>query len=346
MKIEYLKLKDLKPYKNNPRVNTEAVEAVKNSIRDFGFRNPILIDKDNEIVAGHTRAKAAAKLKLLEVPCIRIEDLTEEQIKAFRIADNSSAELSTWDLKKLELELEDISFDMEDFGLRFDFNEGEPEGEAPDWKEATIDKVDNILNLERGQFEGDGYYDIPIIEGITEMPEVKEWIGFNYVMSDTDPEGKGVHFFLDDYQFERVWNDPIRYMEKLKNYTAVLSPDFSPYGDMPLATQLWNHYRKHWCAAYWQSNGITVIPTIRCSTDPRSLDWYLDGEPRDSIIAISSLGTARDEEGSDETYKDIVSKLRPVKILIYGDVFDFMDEDKDKIIKIQKFTEKRFGNGV
>ena len=126
MNIEYLKLKDLKPYKNNPRINDDAVEAVKNSIQDFGFRNPILVDQNNEIIAGHTRAKAAKKLGLTEVPVIRIEDLTEEQIKAFRIADNSSGELAQWDLKKLEIELEDISFDMEDYGLKFDFSKEEP----------------------------------------------------------------------------------------------------------------------------------------------------------------------------------------------------------------------------
>lgn len=338
MKIEYLKLKELKPYKNNPRINDDAVEAVKNSIKDFGFRNPILVDQNNEIIAGHTRAKAAKKLGLTEVPVIRIEDLTEEQIKAFRIADNSSGELAQWDLKKLEIELEDISFDMEDFGLKFDFSK-----EPIDYAVETQDRVENILGLGKGQFEGEGYYDIPVIYGIKEMPEVKEWIGFNYVMSDTDPEGKGVHFFVDDYQFERVWNDPERYVEKLKRYKAVLSPDFSPYGDMPLATQIWNHYRKHWCAAFWQLHGVTVIPTIRASTDSRSLDWYLDGEPRESVVAISTMWASEYPEEMRHEYERMVDALNPSHVIVYGSIQDYMD--KDKVTCVQTFTEKFYKKG-
>ena len=86
MEIVYKKTSELKPYKNNPRNNRDAVDYVAASIRDFGFRNPIIIDKNNEIVAGHTRLKAAKKLHLKEVPCIMADDLTPEQVKAFRLA--------------------------------------------------------------------------------------------------------------------------------------------------------------------------------------------------------------------------------------------------------------------
>lgn len=121
MKIVYKKVADIIPYENNPRHNENAVDYVANSIKEFGFKNPIIIDKNNIIVAGHTRLKAAEQLKLEEVPCIMVDDLTEDQIKAFRIADNKVAEYSTWDIDKLNIELEDINIDMSEFGFD-DFN--------------------------------------------------------------------------------------------------------------------------------------------------------------------------------------------------------------------------------
>ena len=118
MNILDLKLSDITPYENNPRNNDEAVEPVAESIKEFGFKVPIIIDKDNVIVAGHTRYKAAKKLKLDKVPCIRADDLTEEQVKAFRLVDNKVSEIATWDMDLLELELDGISnIEMSDFGF-------------------------------------------------------------------------------------------------------------------------------------------------------------------------------------------------------------------------------------
>ena len=108
MKIEYRKTRDLIPYENNPRKNDEAVQYVANSIKQFGWQQPIVLDKDNVIVAGHTRYKAAKVLGLDEVPVIVASDLTEEQVKAYRIADNKVSDFSIWDNKKLLEELEDI----------------------------------------------------------------------------------------------------------------------------------------------------------------------------------------------------------------------------------------------
>ena len=102
----------LNPYKNNPRKNEEAVDKVAESIQQFGFRVPITIDKDNIVVTGHTRLKAALKLDLKEVPVIKLEDMTEDQVKAFRLADNKTAEYAKWDLEALALELEEIEMDM------------------------------------------------------------------------------------------------------------------------------------------------------------------------------------------------------------------------------------------
>lgn len=122
MEIINKKLEEIKIYEKNPRKNDDAVEGVANSIKEFGFKVPIIIDKNNVIVAGHTRYKASKKLGLTEVPCIVADDLTEEQVKAFRLADNKTNEKASWDLDLLGDELKDIlNLDMTDFG----FNEFE-----------------------------------------------------------------------------------------------------------------------------------------------------------------------------------------------------------------------------
>lgn len=122
IKIIYKSTNKIVPYENNPRLNDEAVEAVANSIKQFGFKVPIIIDSSNIIVAGHTRLKAAKQLGMDKVPCIVADDLTEEQIRAFRLVDNKVSELADWDYEKLEEELSNInSIDMNIFD--FDMSE-------------------------------------------------------------------------------------------------------------------------------------------------------------------------------------------------------------------------------
>ena len=110
-------LNEIKPYENNPRDNAPAVDAVAASIEEFGFKVPIVIDKDGVIVAGHTRYIAAQKLGLETVPCIMADDLSDEQAKAFRLADNKVSELAMWDNDKLMQELGEIDMDMSEFGF-------------------------------------------------------------------------------------------------------------------------------------------------------------------------------------------------------------------------------------
>ena len=117
LEIKYVNIEDIKPYENNPRFNDNAVEYVKNSIKEFGFKVPMILDKDNKIVTGHTRYKSALELGLKEIPVIYADDLTEEQIKAFRIADNKVSEFADWDYELLDEELEDIDIDMTEFGV-------------------------------------------------------------------------------------------------------------------------------------------------------------------------------------------------------------------------------------
>lgn len=136
MEIKYKKLEELKPYENNPRINDDSVEYVMNSIQQFGFKVPIVIDKNNVIIAGHTRYKASKELGLIEVPCIVADDLTDEQVKAYRLADNKVSENSYWNYEKLDEELSDIiDIDMSMFDfIPDDLNIEIPEDKDDDEK--------------------------------------------------------------------------------------------------------------------------------------------------------------------------------------------------------------------
>ena len=338
--IEVLKIDDLKPYKKNAKKHPKKqIERIANSIESFGMCDPIGIwGKDNIIVEGHGRLEALKLLGYDEAPCIRLDHLTDEERKAYTLAHNKVAE-SEWDFDLLNDELNDIySFDMEDFGFEFVDEEKN--------KIDTQNKVEGILNLNKATFPGVGKYDIPQLATIyeNEIGEIREWIGFNYVLNDKEPEGKAVHFFIDDYQFQRLWNSPEKYLEKLSRYEAVLTPDFSPYADMPLATQIFNHYRKHWVGALMQEYGVKVVPTIRASRDERSLDFYLDGEPKGGVVCISSMWTSDDEarEYFLREYETMQKVLKPEKIYVYGNEVEGL---KGNIEYIQPFTRKRLDNG-
>lgn len=338
LKIEYVNISTIKPYERNTRKHAkEDISAIAKSIEDYGFNDPIGVWHDT-IVEGHGRLLAAKQLGMDTVPIIRLDGLTDEQRRAYGIAHNRTAELSTWDSEALQAELLeldlDLGFDEIDVGI----------DRLEDYGETTKERSENILNLGLAQYAGVGKYDVPQLKPVYDLPEIREWIGFNYVLSDKDPEGKAVHYFLNDYQFERIWNQPDRYMEKLRQYAAVATPDFSPYSDMPLATQIFNHYRKHWIGAYMQEWGITVIPTIRASRDPRSLDFYLDGEPENGIVLISSMWT-HDEESKEyfrTEFNTMKEKLNPSKIFVYGKPVEGM---AGNIEYINTFTEGRWNNG-
>lgn len=156
MEIIMKRVEELTPYERNPRRNDEAVKFVKASIEQFGFKVPIVIDADGVIVAGHTRVKAAKELGMKEVPCIVADDLTEEQIKAFRLADNKTAEAAEWDIELLNTELLDLeaNFDMADFGFEitppFEGNDDDFDADAvADAIEEPITKLGDIWVLGR-----------------------------------------------------------------------------------------------------------------------------------------------------------------------------------------------------
>lgn len=168
LKIKYVDISEINPYKNNPRKNDEAVDEVANSIKEFGFKNPIILDKNNVIIAGHTRLKAAISLGMKRVPTILADDLTEEQVRAFRLADNKTGELAEWDLTMLDTEMMSLSDEM-DMSL-FGFESSEEEIIEPEEMEvkpftkvfvlitADIKNFDEVLKI-LSQLDG--------VEGVT-----------------------------------------------------------------------------------------------------------------------------------------------------------------------------------
>lgn len=118
MKTVDIAVEQVVPYDKNPRYNDNAVEAVARSIEEFGFQQPLVLDKDYVVIVGHTRLKAAQQLGLETVPCVIADGLSEEQVKAYRLADNKVGELANWDFELLQQELDDVvEIDMEDFGF-------------------------------------------------------------------------------------------------------------------------------------------------------------------------------------------------------------------------------------
>jgi len=147
LKIEYVDINSIKPYKKNPRKNEEAIPYVMESIKQFGFKNPVILDKDNVIVAGHTRIESAKRLGITEIPCIYADDLTDEQIKAFRLADNKVAEIAEWDIDLLDTELDDIlNIDMSDFGFDLDLEDEFNEEDLEDERQKEKVNVSIVLN--------------------------------------------------------------------------------------------------------------------------------------------------------------------------------------------------------
>lgn len=346
--MEFVKVKTeaIKPAEYNPRKaltpQDKEYQTIKKSIQEFGYVDPIIINDDGTIIGGHQRFTVLQDLGYTEIDVIKV-NLTKDQEKALNIALNKVR--GRWDSKLLKNLLTDLNtkqFDLTLTGFQPNVLDMGIRGDA---QHTQTDLVEAILNLEKAQYPGVGKYDIPEILPVYDLPEIKEWIGFNYVLSDKEPEGKAVHFFVDDYQFERLWNNPDKYVEKLKEYVCVASPDFSPYGDMPLILQIYNHYRKHWVGRYLQEHGVRIIPTIRCSTDARSLQWYLDGEPKNSIVIYSTMWASTQNDFDTSITKEwnkMIKLLQPKKVFVYGTILDTLLKSGVEIERIATFTEKRF----
>lgn len=181
----------------------------------------------------------------------------------------------------------------------------------------------NGHNLDLGCFETDGEYKIPLLYP-EHLEECIDWIRFNHALQQQSRRDLGVHFFIDDYLFQRTWNDPTRYAIFLRGFKAVLTPDFSMFTDYPKAVNVYNHWRKHLLGAYWQRFGCKVIPSIGW-IDRDSYSWCFSGEPEGGTVAVSSVGVMKNRDARKlfvDGYREMMTRLQPDKIIFFGDVPD------------------------
>lgn len=182
-----------------------------------------------------------------------------------------------------------------------------------------------------------GSYDMPFIHGEDHIP--KSLAPFNYTLSKRVKSESGIHFFIDDYQFERVWRNPTRYIDLLKNYDCVLTPDFSLYTDMPKAMLIWNTYRSRLIGQMMQDNGLLVIPTVSWA-DTDSFEFCFDGLPTEATLAVSTIGTNINEE-SRLLFRlgmaEMIERLHPNNLLIYGQC----DYPVSDTINVKRYDNER-----
>ena len=326
----YVLIHDIVPYPRNARVHADKdLSALAESIREFGLRGRIQLQSPEHpvIVNGHGRVEACKRLGWTEIPDSNIEfvgDLTDEQVRAYRIADNKTAEGSRWNISMLKSEVKGLkTVDMSKLGCDF-------KARLKTYGSERL-RTDGAYNLELVNRSDCGRDGFPRLKGRMAKPE--GMVGFNYAktMPEEGKAGQACHFFIDDYQFERVWNRPAEYLDALRGFACVLTPDFSLYMDMPAPMQAWNRYRSQALGLYWERQGLTVVPTLSWAS-PDTYAFCFAGVPRRSTVAVSTVGVKGDE-AAIRAWRDGMAEamrvLRPRRVLLYGgDIgFDFGDAE-------------------
>lgn len=338
-------ISEIRPYERNARRNEKAIPAVAESIREFGFKGSIVLRShdDPTIVCGHTRVAACKSLGWEEIPDEHIQwcdDLNDDEVKALRIADNKTGDIATYNISMLKSEVKSLGdFDMSRFGIDFK-SKALPYG-------AERFKTDRAYNLDIvSRSDCGGGSGMPALRRCMAKP--RGMLGFNYAKTAGAEEKRrqACHFFIDDYQFERVWTSPARYTESLKGFMCVLTPDFSMYMDMPDAMQRWNRYRSQALGLYWQRQGFRVVPTLSWA-QPESYAFCFDGIPRRSTVAVSTVGVKGDEAALAvwrDGMREAMCRLEPRRVLLYGGRVDF-DFGGCEVLEYKNGVTERMAHG-
>lgn len=200
----------------------------------------------------------------------------------------------------------------------------------------TSEEFRNNPMFLRNQFETDGVFEMPKIRKDEISLENIALVGYDK-LSDNKTD-RIVHFFLDDYKFEVMWNDPEPRIERLKKYKAVLAPNYSLYTEMPLSLKIYNTFKSRWCGAYLQSKGITVIPTVAWG-EPDTFWFCFDGIAKGSTVAVSTLGVRTEKSLFMQGYNEMLRRIHPEAVICYGEPFDEM---KGNIIVIDYAETNNF----
>ncbi len=347
MQIGKKKLSELIPAVYNPRkIAKRELEKLKNSIKEFGYVEPVIWNKrTGVVVGGHQRLKVLKEQGFEEIECV-IVDLPEEKEKALNVALNKIS--GEWQpdkltelFKDLELNNVDLSFTgFDDYEINNLFKD-EEFGYYGDERNKTFD----LYRLDvYDETRIAGHYNFPTLEPCHYIPD--DLIAFNYVRSCKESDyAKGVHFFIDDYQFERIWNRPRENVELLKKFACVITPDFSTYENMPKAMKIWNMYRMRVMGQMWQDEGIQVIPHIRLiDFDGKDFEESFAGLPKGGVIADSTVGISkRNYKENMAIFKKemdyAIEKLSPDCVIIYGSKPDYdFGNTKVKFIAVRSWS--------
>jgi hypothetical protein len=182
--------------------------------------------------------------------------------------------------------------------------------------------------IERTTFPSDNEWGIPWLPFIPSSTPMPSEIIVYPQKTRKDTSSLGLHFFTHDFRFNTVWNQAKKGLKVVEKYLCTFTPDFSLFGSTPRAEQLMNTYRNRWCGAYWASHGVTVIPTIGWS-DEKSFDYAFLGVPRNSVVAISTVGIHRSREGRstfESGFNAMLEALEPNRILCYGKALEHMEQ--------------------
>lgn len=355
MEIISLPLSDLRGYENNAKLHPQSqIEQIKKSIADFGFNDPIAIDENNVIIEGHGRFKAVQQLGWTEVPCIRLSHLNEQQKKAYILAHNKLTMNTDFDPDMLAIELDGIiDFDMEEYGFEIpsildEPDEPEDKEDKDDWHQLATDKAYNLWYFDERRVEG--IWQMPKLEPVDHIP--KRLIGFNYAMSSKEHDA-GLHFYLDDYQFERIWREPEKYIEIMKRYDCALTPSYSLYMDMARPTKMHNVFRARLLGQMMQDAGIVTIPIVYWA-GAESWEYCFDGLPEGGTVSTLTMGIANDDVWQvwRAGMEEYIKRKHPDRILLYGNGnvpdFDFGDieivcygnEVTERMSKIERGKKK------
>ena len=346
MQIATKKISDLVPAEYNPRVDLKSgsalYEKLKNSIQEFGYIEPIIWnERTGRVVGGHQRLKILQELGQEEVECV-IVNFSEAQEKAANIALNKIS--NKWDMDKLndlfqdlqntEINLEITGFNMPEINKLFDRDLMHYYGDS---RERTY----NMYRLnEYDETRTAGYYQFPTIKACHVVPEAL--IPFDEIFKYKRDRSKvGIHFFIHDFQFNSIWQNPFKYIEILKKHSCVIMPDFSTYYDMPIAMRIWNVYRMRMIAQIWQDAGLEVIPNIRDYDIDAGEENFVGIEPG-GVIAFSNVGYFGKNSSYEikmvyQNFADIAIKcLKPECIINYGKKWPDYDYGGAKVVYIKQ----------
>lgn len=351
METVYISAKNITPYDKNAKKHTaQQIESMKESIRKFGLTRPLGVwGENNVLVYGHGTFIALQELGITEVPCVRLDYLTDEERRAYTLVDNQMTMLTDWEQDLLQEELSgifDIDMSVFDFEMP-DMPEGDDMSDLQDddvevtnERERTADAY-NLFDFD--EYEAVGFYQMPILKPCDCVPD--DIISFNYMLSAKE-KNVGIHFYVDDYQFERIWTQPQTYIEKMQEFQCVFTPDFSLYTEMPIAMKIWNIYRSRLIGQMCQRAGLNVIPTVSWC-EAATFDFCFDGLPENSVLSISTIGVKRDS-GAFAIWKagvdEMIKRLHPHTLLIYGGEVDYDYGDIRTIYYRNHVTDRMSGD--